>query len=462
MGLRFGEVSDSLCPGMSRTLRSQAQRTTSGAPGVGERLRQLRVAAGMTQTELAGERFSKEYVSQIERGKTRPTRATVEWLAAKLGVDPGYLANGVTDDQRSRVEAGLARAEALIESERNDEALSAFEQLHGAIAAAGLPELEVRAAGGQAKALMRVGRVREAVDLLGRARELVERPGFNDVERAEVVFLLGVARYQLGSVSTAIGLLGQALELAERSGLPCDVLRSNILNWRSRCYRRQRDYEAAREDVERALELAESLGDRRSMGHLYFQASLLAERDGHYVLARSYAERAKAQYEQISDRTNIGKLLNNLGGLNFLLGKPEEAVRYLKDAFATSLEVGNEADAAQAVSSLAQVHLRTGNPALAEEQARHALRLLHERDDYLDELGNAQLVLGRALLEQDRLDEADEWFQAADRSFEQLGSASHRASAWVALGDLAARRGEDRAAAHLYRRAAEALQDVRF
>jgi hypothetical protein len=32
----------------------------------------------------------------------------------------------------------------------------------------------------------------------------------------------------------------------------------------------------------------------------------------------------------------------------------------------------------------------------------------------------------------------------------------------VARGDLAARRNDDRLAAHLYRTAAEALQDVRF
>ena len=55
---------------------------------MGERVRQLRIARGLTQTELAGERFSKEYVSQIERGKTRPTGETVEWLASRLGVDP--------------------------------------------------------------------------------------------------------------------------------------------------------------------------------------------------------------------------------------------------------------------------------------------------------------------------------------------------------------------------------------
>ena len=48
------------------------------------------------QTELAGERFSKEYGSQIERGKTRPTADTVEWLASRLGGDASFRANGVS------------------------------------------------------------------------------------------------------------------------------------------------------------------------------------------------------------------------------------------------------------------------------------------------------------------------------------------------------------------------------
>ena len=77
----------------------------------------------MTQTDLAGDRFSKEYVSQIERGKTRPTRETIDWLAGRLGVDAGFLANGVSADERGRVDSALARAEALLEARRNDEAL---------------------------------------------------------------------------------------------------------------------------------------------------------------------------------------------------------------------------------------------------------------------------------------------------------------------------------------------------
>src|SRR5437867_6571057 len=99
-------------------------KTPAGPAGarLGERLRQLRVAAGLTQTDLAGERFSKEYVSQIERGKTRPTRETIDWLAAKLGVDASFLANGVSADERGRVDAAPARADALLQAPRNDEA----------------------------------------------------------------------------------------------------------------------------------------------------------------------------------------------------------------------------------------------------------------------------------------------------------------------------------------------------
>jgi tetratricopeptide (TPR) repeat protein len=448
---------------MSRQTRTSPQRAAAPAGlRLGERLRQLRVSAGLTQTDLAGERFSKEYVSQIERGKTRPTRETIEWLANRLGVDAEFLAKGVSADQRGRVEAALARGEALIEAGREAEAIESFEDVRSAVLATGVAELEVRVLSGEARARMRSGQVREAIDLLLRARTIAEGPGFSDVERADVLFRLGVCRYKLSSIQTAVALFNEALALAEGSGLPCDQLRSNILGWRSRCHRRQRDLEAAREDVERALELAESLNDPRTVANIYFQASIVAERSGHWVLARTYAERAKAQYEEVADRSNIGRLLNNLGGLNFLLGKPAEAVSFLKDAFRVALDLGNEAEAAQAVSSLAQVHLRTGEVVLAEEQARHALRLLEGRVDFLDETGNAQLVLGRALLEQERLDEAGEAFAAATTSFEQLSSISHRAAAWVAQGDLAARRGDDRSAARLYRKAAEALQDVRF
>src|SRR5436305_959376 len=251
---------------MRETASRTTRRTRPEGLRLGERLRQLRVAAGLTQSELAGDRFSKEYVSQIERGKTRPTEGTIEWLADRLGVDAGFLANGVATDERTRLEGALSRAEALYEAQQDTEAAEAFEPLVAAARATGMPELHVRALCGSGLAKMRTGEHRAAVELLNEARSITEAESFSDVERADVLFWLGCCRYQLSSMQTALALFNEALGLAERLGLPCDALKANILSWRSRCWQRQRDFEAARDDVERALELSQGVEDLRTIG----------------------------------------------------------------------------------------------------------------------------------------------------------------------------------------------------
>src|SRR6266702_1722244 len=106
---------------------TNTRRSTHSGNRLGERVRQLRVAAGLTQTDLAGDRFSKEYVSQIERGKTRPTRETIEWLAGNENCKTAVLATGVT-------------------------------------------ELEVRHLAGEAWARMEKSEIKPAIELLNRAR----------------------------------------------------------------------------------------------------------------------------------------------------------------------------------------------------------------------------------------------------------------------------------------------------
>ena len=429
---------------------------------LGERVRTLRVSVGITQTQLAGERFSKEYISQIERGKTRPTESTIVWLAERLGVDPAFLSSGVSTEERAKVEAHLARAEALSTVHEYDDALAAYREVRMDIEGTGARPLELRALAGEAWALQEVGQVKEAIDLLLRARELSESSDFSDIERADVLHRLAVCRYKLSSISTAIALFDEALSLAERSGLPCDLLRSDILQRRSRCHRRLRDYVAAHDDVERALELAQTMGDRSAIANAYFQASLVSQRQGHYMLSRSYAQRAKELYQQLNDERNVGRLLLMLGGLTLLLGDEDNAVEHLKASYARALDTDSPADAAQALEGIAKVHLSRGEYDQADSLARNALELVQGREDYLHEVCPSQLVLGRALMERGRLDEAEECFRAADAAAEQLSSISHRTEAWVALGDLAGRRGHDREAARLYRNAAEALQEIRF
>ena len=307
------------------------------------------------------------------------------------------------------VEAALARAEALSEQGEHAAAADAFADGREAVAATGAADLELRSLLGESLSLAQSGGVPEALSLLARARDLAEGSSFSDVDRAAVLLRLGICRYHLSSISTAVSLLSSALELADRSGLPCDELRGDILDWRSRCHRRQRDWQAAREDVERALELAESaarpsgvgpgvlpgVAGRRARGPLAARADLRGAGARLLRGARGPGERRPAPEQPRRPELQ--------------LGNPERAVELLSSAYQIALEAGDEPEAG--LAHLFDWHKFTWmspRPNSAEDEATRALELFGERPDYLQGIGTAQLVLGRALLAQDRLIEAEE------------------------------------------------------
>jgi len=376
-------------------------------------------------------------------------------------VTPAFMRTAsVPGSGRAETTAALAQAERYLAAHRYEDALEALSSVH--VPSTSAPDLALRVLQAETWARLYLGDVELADSVAERARALSEGTGFSDLERAESLFHLGCCRLKLTRVTNAVSLFTLALRLSERTGVEGDRLRAQAFEWRSRCYQLQREWEAAESDAHSAVELAQQIGDGRLEALAQMQCSLVTERRGDPLLARFYAERARALAIDNGDRQTEARIVNNLGGLSYLLGEPQVAVAYLKEAFALSLEIGNDADAAQAVSSLAQVHLRCGAPQLAEEQARHALSILDERADFVDERGNVHLVLGRALLDQEREDEAIKEFAAAEWLFESLGSASHVAAAWMAQGDLYSRKGDLEAATALYRRAAEALQDFNF
>jgi tetratricopeptide (TPR) repeat protein len=430
--------------------------------GLGERVRQRRIALGLTQTDLAGARFSKEYISQIELGKTRPTGDTIEYLASRLTTDAGYLAHGVTTEDRAHVEAMLARAEAHVQAHEFEEALQIFADAKTSVAASGSSELAARRLLGEGWATMEHGDVRKGLDTLTRARELIDEEQLSDSIRAEALFKLGVCRLKLGSTHVGLSLLTEAHKLLEKLPVAADSMSAQVLSYRSIGYQRVGDIEAAREDAERAVELSEHLGDPRVIGYSYMQASLVAEREGRYVLARTYAEKARAKYEEAEDEFQLGKALNNLGLFQALLGKSDDAIASLKRAYNIFLDLGANEWSGGAVASIASVYLESGDAAKAEEQARFALELIGDESNDIEMVGESRLLLGRALLEQDRLEEAEPILVEVSGLFESVRSTSNLSRTLLALGDLANKRGETDEAARTFRRAAELMQDLRI
>jgi len=405
---------------------------------------------GLTQTTLAGERFSKEYVSQMERGKTAPSAEALAWLAPRLGTDVDFLTTGTSAPDRERAEAAIARAERLSDGHEYAAALEELDAVAGIIEADPDGRLAGSWVAARAWALIQQG------ELEG-ASELLERDASADADAAAIVFLRGVVAYKRSEVGEATRLFGEALELAGTSDTAGDRLRSDIFSWRSRCHRRSRDWVAAREDVSLAIEFAESSDDARRTAYAYFQGSLVHERMGNWLRARRDAERARVLFVEIGDRANVGNMLNNLGGLAHLLGDSDRAIELLDESFRIAVETASAPAAAHVLCSIAEVRLARDELVEAERDARKALDLFDGRLDYLHGIGLTQLTLGRALLAQGRSEEAETEIRAAEISFARISSPGHEAAAALLHGDLAAERGATQEAADHYREAATAL-----
>jgi tetratricopeptide (TPR) repeat protein len=359
---------------------------------------------------------------------------------------------------RDDAAAALTQAERLVVENRHDEAADSLEALWADVRSDAALALRQRLALSWVE--MYRGNLGDSAELLAHADAIVQSPRFDAADRAEVLYRHGCVALKTADVPEATSLFTRALELNEHAPRPRPLLSAHAHEWRSRCHQFRRDWDAAARDAERSLELATSACDEPSQAHALFQASCVAERRRDWLVARCYAEEALALYRKHGDLLSSARVLNNLGGIDFLLGDVVSAEHNLGAAVETAAAVGSNADLAQAVNTLAHVYLRTGRPAEARVRAQRAVELLTDRTDFRDELGNAQLVVARSLAAEGRHVLAADWFDGAEQTFEALGSTSHLASAWLARGDLARETGDLETAADLYRRAADSLQDV--
>lgn len=58
---------------------------------IGEKIRSLRIAKLMTQSELVGDRITRNMLSCIENGSAQPSLSTVSYIAGRLNVPIGFL-----------------------------------------------------------------------------------------------------------------------------------------------------------------------------------------------------------------------------------------------------------------------------------------------------------------------------------------------------------------------------------
>ena len=95
---------------------------------LGEKLRRTRQERGLTQKQLAGERITRNMLSQIENDLAQPSMRTLEYLADALGVEPGWL---MMQEQSGDAQSALTQARELLREGAFAACLAALEPLSG-------------------------------------------------------------------------------------------------------------------------------------------------------------------------------------------------------------------------------------------------------------------------------------------------------------------------------------------
>src|SRR5918992_3259576 len=61
------------------------------AQHIGQRIREARHRAGLTQQQLAGDRYTKAYVSALETGIARPSMVALNHISARLNLPASHF-----------------------------------------------------------------------------------------------------------------------------------------------------------------------------------------------------------------------------------------------------------------------------------------------------------------------------------------------------------------------------------
>jgi transcriptional regulator with XRE-family HTH domain len=343
---------------------------------VGGRIRRARTRAGLTQQQVAGERYSKAYVSALENGLIKPSVTALDYLAGRLGTTSGWLM-GSDEPTWTRLEADLQLAAGDWQR-----AIDAYDEL---LAVTTDREARAEILRGQAEAFARLDRGAEAVRTAAEAVELFEASG----RHADAAVLEKV-----------------------RGGLRVEPdFKLRLLMALSSNEAREGNHQVALSYLEEVRGLADTLDDRRRAVYLFDLAHSYRE-TGDFEAAMRTGYASLALFAASHTDADVGRVENEVALAHLGTGSLQRAANLAKSAHARLAVAGNERLLAHVIDTEAQI-------AAARSQWEEALRLstesseLARRSKNLDAEAAAMLTAARVHSALSNAEAAEQAFAAA-------------------------------------------------
>ncbi|MQA26074.1 MAG: helix-turn-helix domain-containing protein [Micromonosporaceae bacterium] len=426
------------------TIAEVPQADAPDDESLGARLHRLRVARGLTQKDVAGDRYSAAFVSTIESGRRRPSHEAIEYFADRLGVDDEELLTGRPAHAIAELRLALANARHAASTDELSEAVRQYTTVRNEAREADLPRIEAAALLGLARCaerggdptvamrrldeaeqrlvgepltelvpiiaqrarLLRLrGDLREAAYTLETTRERLERDGLNSPDAlvqlsygmVGVYMELGLPQRAAHAAEIALSLAGGVKDPELLAAMNVQVARTFLAQGRGV------DAEAA---LDRAQAAYQQMDYKLEIAVCHWSRGFKLSRESRYADAEPELATARDMMRDLGSWYWAGSLASELATVLWRLGRPEEAITALDDAWRLADEEP------QPTIALAEAHrLRgviaseAGELELAERSFRVSMRLCLRAEAGPDTARTARL-LGDLLRDSDRSGEA--------------------------------------------------------
>ncbi len=389
---------------------------TSITPALlGRRIRQLRIRRNLTQQDLAGEDYSKSYISAIEQGKTRPSLEALQRIAARLQTPASTLLDPNASDldakegpntpkrvrrkrganqapgfenESAAVDLQLSRAAYFVYTGNSAQAVELLHPLLAGGEASGEGQRTLDA-GQRLSALYLIGlalvhqkETEQAVSYLQQGVQAAER--LADHEMAERLRnLLGTAYFHAGQYLIALEHHGRCAEAVD-SGVVVDanlklLVYSNLADDYWALNSRERALLAYRS----AVEFARDLGNLSSQAEAFWARATQAAPDWQpwqrrYSQHSQDASKTLGVFEALDNIREVAMSECSFGQALLETGDLDEAERHLREGLrlAESLEMG--LDEAELLSGMARLFIQRDNLEEAERYSDRAIEVAQE------------------------------------------------------------------------------------
>lgn len=379
----------------TRTAARPTERDATLALRIGERIREARRRAGLTQQQLAGDRYTKAYVSALETGIARPSMVALTFLSERLGLPAshfldeqnpawsrlevdmrlaagdwqgaadGYrtLLDGSLDEgARAEILRGLAESEARLDHGR--EAIAAGAEAARIFAELGRPGDEALSRYWVAYGLYESDNETDARGLLTALLERV-RGGLAVEPDFELRLLMALA-----SVESRAGIYARSLSyLEEARGLAADLddrRRATFMFSLAISYRETGDLEAAIRTGTQGLALYRSAGAELESAGIENDLALAYLASGNPGRAAEMADQARQEAERAADQRLLAAILETQAQIASATDDAAGAEALAREAAELARQTGNRLALTAALLTLARLHRDRGDGAAAE------------------------------------------------------------------------------------------------